>query len=258
MAVKKKKLSLSYSKNLVNKLQQHTDVQELDLDLSQCNDYEGVFSAVASLVKLEKLSLKGSRSTVVSLPSAMSSLINLHTLNFYHVGRIKNISVLTGLRNLTVKLSDEQNFSDLAECTQLQHLTLSYCFNMDNVSALTNFKNLKTLKVYNCGLKDISALVNCNNIELLDFTGCPNIEDISALANLTKLHTLVFDRCDMVDDILSVAKCTNLQKLVFNNCKNLDDISPLSNLKQLKSFDCCDCINISNADVSSLKKKMGI
>ena len=166
--------------------------------------------------------------------SALSSLTNLTKLNLSY-NQISDISSLSGLTNLTdLNLCYNQisNVSALSSLTNLTDLDLSYN-QISNVSALSSLTNLTGLDLYNNQISDISALSSLTNLTKLDW-GSNQISDISSLSGLTNLTDLDLGS-NQISDISLLSEMSNLTYLDLS-INPLSDISPLNSLTNLKTL----------------------
>ena len=130
--------------------------------------------------------------------------------------------------------------------------------------------NMKTLKLENCKIKNLSSLVYCNNLTEITISGHSNIEDISYLKNikvlniyycnilniysscvLSNLHCLNISECYNIEQLSLLKSTPNITILSIRKCNPLTDISDISNLKKLYSFEIINCNNVK--DISCLK-----
>jgi Leucine-rich repeat (LRR) protein len=79
------------------------------------------------------------------------------------------------------------------------------------------FPEIKDLNLSRCPLSDVSALIACSNLQILDLNECASLSDIEALAKCTDLEKLAI-RKTAVTDISSLASCKKLRDLDYTYC----------------------------------------
>eukprot|EP01047_Picozoa_sp_COSAG01_P072559 COSAG01_NODE_11571_length_1901_cov_321.830000_1_plen_191_part_10 len=119
----------------------------------------------------------------------------------------------------------------MANCTELQNLTLTGCR----------------------GLKDLSVLAKCHNLQSLSLTGCQRLTNLSELANCSNLQNLSLIGCREVKDLSVLAKCHNLQSLSLTGCQGLTNLSGLENCTELQHLSIYECfqLDITTLDVQT-------
>lgn len=214
-----------------------SDVWELtELDLHS----QGItnISALSSLLNLETLDLSSNHQ--ITDISALSSLLNLKTLDLSSNRQITDISALSSL--ITLKSLDLRTtqITDISALSGLQNLeTLSLTGNrIIDISALSGLTNLKTLNLGFNQITDISALSGLTKLEYLDLEQNQTITDISALSGLKNLKYLDLMQNQIID-INALSDLTNLETLDLSY-NQIMDISVLSSLTNLKSLNLDD------------------
>ena len=142
--------------------------------------------------------------------SKLSALVSNTSLNFIRLdecGSIQTIKVLkwkensfqqfSGLRKLdTVDVSFAPILTlDGIENTALQCLHLSYCRNLKDISAIMGCENLKLLRIENCPrIINIEQTVKqLNNLVSLSITGKGEFQNLSFISDLNNLKFFVSD-----------------------------------------------------------------
>ena len=148
------------------------------------------------------------------------------------IGPLDDLKYFTGLRHLGIDFCDAEDISALSNLKNLTDLTL-HQNKISDISALSSLTNLKSLGMSGNNISDINALSNLTNLESLGL-GRNNISDISALGNLTNLEILDLDR-NNINDISALGNLANLEILDLRN-NNINDVSVLSNLTGLESL----------------------
>jgi len=103
-----------------------------------------------------------------------------------------------------------------------------------NISALVNFNNLEKLNLKAAYVMNISALANLTMLQELDLSWT-GVSDISALINLTNLQSLRLNRTNVTNGSIfsALAKLTNLQSLNLDSTQ-ISNIRVLTNLTKLQ------------------------
>lgn len=203
-------LTISSCKSL-NDLSPLTDLKQLkSLDLSLCESVTDL-SVVESLHGLERLSLN--HDTQVVWP-VLGKLDRLRAVDICS----DSITTAECLRGLN----------------RLEELSLEYCYNLDDISALQGMSSLVTLKFFNNEkLTDISPLAMLVNLEELSLLSCEGVTDLSALANLKKLTELNLNNTK-VANLKPLRNLTSLKRLYLCENDSVSDLTPLAGLVGLK------------------------
>ncbi len=86
---------------------------------------------------------------------------------------------------------------------QLSHVSLSYCDNLIDISALAGCTFLGGIRIFKCPkLVDISVLGLCPVLSKVDIHGCNGIFDISALSKCTHLSHVTIVNCEQLADTM--------------------------------------------------------
>ena len=156
----------------------------------------------------------GAKSSKISDLSPLSSLIlpNLHTLD------------ISGLSSGPVQLPPLSH--------KLQHLDISNCIAITDISFLIPCHNLKSLCMMNCdNITNFHPLSSCRKLRTLSLPGC---DDLSFLESHANLRTLVLCGCkNKISNINSLASCINLQTLKLLNCPQITTLAPLRSCTNL-------------------------
>lgn len=187
--------------------------QLTELKLTGCLISSQDLAAIASLPKLERLTLSGcSLSSIESLSSAqrltyldlsnnairdltpLSFMSGLQTLDLNHnaLDNLSAISSLSALQTLDISYNSLTSIIPLASCTQLQSLDISNNA-VAGLSGIDGLNKLSSLDASYNALADISLLKNCTGLITLDISS-NKLTDISALSALAALETLNFSR----------------------------------------------------------------
>ena len=182
--------------------------------------------------KLDELNPVENTSDETSAGSASTGVTSVDNEKFVTIRGEQYSTSLTELYLRNLNLTDEEMalLSEFKNLKTLDLYNMSKSDKVTDISALSDLKNLTTLDLYGNNVVDISSLSNLTNLTKLNlfFT---SITDISPLSNLTNLKEL----CLTVDhnDLKSLSNLVNLTSLALDFSSN-SDISPLSNLKNLE------------------------
>ena len=82
------------------------------------------------------------------------------------------------VKTISVKSDVNIKFPELApECKNLEELDLSNCYSLEKLFPLSDFLNLKKLKISGSdSLKTIPSLSNCKKLESVEFSWCNQLE----------------------------------------------------------------------------------
>ena len=236
--------------------------------------------ALCTLTNLENLSISDNAITDVSPIANLPKLTSLQLSN----NNVTDVSPLSGLESLKTLYLDGNPVDDLTPLYQLQNLrTLSmksvsvtdreltaleealpdcYIFSDTreeevpeqlSLGGKTFYSNTKELDLSGLGLRDISELRKCTQLEKLDLrdneisdlsplSELENLEklnlwnnrvrDLNALSNLTRLRSLDLDS-NRFTDIAPLENLTMLEELWLNG-NDLDSLEPLKSLSGLR------------------------
>ena len=176
------------------------------------------------------------------------------------------------LTEIRLSSLDEYHLEKLAKIRTPIALDLSKA-NVTDLHKLKDYPNIVELRLKWCNsLKDISAVTELEDLQVLDMEGCDklvNLSPIAMLHNLTELSlpNLVTDEqfewlykeglhhnlqrlslksCNKLGDINVLCKFENLEYLVLNWCEKLYSLKPITNLAKLKFLEISYCDNIND------------
>lgn len=107
-------------------------------------------------------------------------------------------------------------------------------FYLDNISFVSNFKELKRLYIPETSVSDISILREMTQLTHLSLYGT-QVRDITPLTKLTELKELSLAYCDEIENIECIASMTKMENLGLMGC-GIKDISFLRDMKKLHSI----------------------
>lgn len=121
---------------------------------------------------------------------------------------------------------------------------------IQEISALSELTNLKTLHLERNDLTDISALSGLANLSALYLNGNANLKDLSAVKNLSSLVTLEIGSIG-VSGLAALAGLTQLKTLNASS-NTISDLTPLKNLNNLET------LNLKNNQVTDISPLSGL
>ena len=180
------------------------------------------------------------------------NLTNVHDLDISNSGNFTD-AALTILASNTpslthLNMSRCTKFTDAGLATLAQHrpelelLNLHECRNLTNLTALSQFKKLKTL--------------NLNGINL---TG-PALEELKKLVEITELQHLDLSNTGLTDDAFAsiIQNLKKLKSLNLNNCTELTHLAFLGELKELTYLSLSNCSNLTSAALEEIAQLNGL
>ena len=188
-------------------------------------------SPIAGLTNLRELLIE--RNNVSDL-SPIAGLTNLRELliDYNNISDLSPIAGLTNLRELGMSANPLSDLSPLAGLTELEHLALTNHdgAHITDISALAGKEKLRTIRIWDAPVKDMSLFVN-PNIEVIDLCGA-GISEIPSLENAPKLREMYLLN-NHISDVSVLQNLTGLERLLLAE-NNITDVSPLANLTNLK------------------------
>lgn len=149
---------------------------------------------------------------------------------------------------------DVNDISLLSVCTKLKKLDLSDN-SISDISALVDMPELAELDLSNNRISDISPLMSVSKLTYLNLAG-NRIKSVAALQDLTSLTELNLSSNEL-GGIAAVGRLTNLKTLWMDDIGLKDaSLEELYGLKNLKKLSIKDNSELSEAAVTTLKKKL--
>ena len=149
-----------------------------------------------------------------------------------------NASIISkDAENLKIVMTDEviAKITDLNLNGNPATVTVPVDRRIKDLSGIENFTALKTLRLDQNSITDLSPIADLENLIDLDLRANLDLTDISVVQNLPNLTQLMLDNCNISqDDIEIISKCTTLKKLGLPGCSNITDISKLADLTNLQ------------------------
>lgn len=219
----------------------------------------GALEEIAQLRSLESLSIKDNEIDDISALSSLGGLVTLD-LSGNRVKDISPLKELTGLRTLYLNGNPIEDFTPLASMTSLTSLSIkgleiteskleqlksalpgcaihSEATREDSQDISFGGVTFKTdvteLSLSGMGIRDVSALANCQELVKLDLSG-NEISDLSPLMNLPKLEWLDVSYNALTD----LRTLMGVDSLTFLNASanNITSTTPLSMMNGLKEL----------------------
>ena len=131
---------------------------------------------------------------------------------------------------------NEDDIIELNKNKKCETITLTR-IKHSNLDFLTNLKQIKSLRLYNCSINDFSKLEQLNNLTEIFINGIKGTEiDFSFLRKIEKLEKLGIGYVFHFKSFPNLSSCLNLKRISIFNCKNLADISKIELIPNLESF----------------------
>lgn len=145
------------------------------------------------------------------------------------------------------ELDSKPTAIQLQQLVNLKEISINNHLDIEDAEALIVFVHLKSLKLGNTSITDITPITELKRLKVLSVTNSP-LWDISPLANMKQLESLNLENTS-VEDLYPVQGLHQLQKLNISGTKikNLKPLAGLTNLRELV---------INNTRVNSLKYVM--
>ncbi len=141
-------------------------------------------------------------------------------------------SIATKYLTIVNKTLTNEDLKNIGKLKYLKSLKLQEC-GLSDVSFIADLPDLPKLELSSNKISDISPLAKLTNLRYLDL-GSNKISDVAPLANLTNLRYFDLGH-NKISNITPLANLTNLESLSLYSTKILD-IAALTNLTNLKSL----------------------
>lgn len=194
---------------------------------------------------LKNLTIKsGENLTDFTILGNLTSLEKLY-LEAEELKTIKFISSLQNLDTLKIEWTKLNALYGLEECRQLRYLAIIDCFELKEVSAVSELNNLQELSLgipYGCPEPELGGLTKLNKLTLEGFEDCSFIENMT---NLTELNLIYSELPRGIDP----SRMTSLKRLSLTHNGyheiQISDIEAFQTLEilELKGIACYDDIS---------------
>lgn len=169
--------------------------------------------------------------------------IEILTLGTYTNEEMKDSDTLSIIVSNNVKLIT--NITNLDFCYYMPNLKYVTIYNapyLSDVSGLSVCKNLKEVKIYNCGVKSLDGMEKLTKIDTF-YAFNTRLENLNGLRNCNNLRSIIVNRAYLTD----ISGLTNKSKLIrveLTTNRRLLDITPLATCDNLKTVSMSDCNGI--------------
>ncbi|XP_042480131.1 disease resistance protein TAO1-like [Macadamia integrifolia] len=159
-----------------------------------------------------------------------------------------SIVMATSLKKLPEDIS--------AGLKNLSYLRISWCFSMERLPDLSNFKELRELHIGFCGdCQDCEDCFNFKNLNSLKIKDLKNLTEVHGVDGLEFLEELDIIGCESLERLPDLSNLKNLRVLSTNGCKMLTKIQVGNGLEFLRYLDVSRCISLQRLpDLSNFKK----
>ena len=215
------------------------ETRSAELDLSQLG-LDVIPDEVFGLTWLEKLDISGVGDNIgkISDLSPLSGLTALTSLIF-NFNKVSDLSPLSGLTALTSLSFSFNKISDLSPINNLIALTSLSCM-VNQVSDLSPIGEFIALAELSCNSNQIIDLSPIGKLTALEMLACGD-NQISNLSPLSALPALIWLYCNdnQISDLSPISELTTLAVLSCNG-NQVSDLKPLSSLPALSHLLCND------------------
>lgn len=147
---------------------------------------------------------------------------------------------------------------DFSRLSHLQHLDVSNCRMVTDLSPVAHLAELEKLNLRDCiSLSNVTPLGELKQLRYLDMTRCEKVNDITPLSHLGELRYLNLARTN-VNDLRPLHSLGNLNKLVLEGCQDVGDLSGLECLVNLRELSLYGCTNVRDMTVIGKLKNLRI
>ncbi len=147
----------------------------------------------------------------------------------------KILGNVTSLDLSNTKYTDAELKNIASLCPNLTSLNLSWCFQIEDASFLSNLINLTSLSLFDCKqIRDFSFLSSLTNLTSLNLSNCTQIQDFSFLRALASLTSLNLSSCTQIQDFSFLRALASLTYLNLSWCPQIQDFTLLIDFNSLK------------------------
>jgi Leucine-rich repeat (LRR) protein len=193
-------------------------------ELTNCSMLKSLPDSFGDLLNLEYIDLSYS-SDLQMLPNSFGHLIRLKYLN------------LSYCRSLTMSSRALKNISTL------EYINFSYCYKIEELP-LQVAKQMFLVQLYLIGtnLKELpSAFGELTKLQMLDITGCTEVEDLPCFETSVALEELRASYCVKLKSIQGLAQLTKLRTLDVSECSELEALPGVEHLRSLEYLGAKGC-----------------
>lgn len=139
------------------------------------------------------------------------------------------------LKDLTILNAVSEELNCLSSLKELESLLITGSeLTKDHLTTISSMEHLKSLTIAQCGLSDITPLVNAHNLEYLDLS-YNSIGDISPISSLPNLKTLYLAH-NALTDLSALSSLSSLENLNVSY-NSLTSIAPICTNLTLTALD---------------------
>jgi hypothetical protein len=161
----------------------------------------------------------------------------------------------SAVRNLdTPNFAGLQRRSDLVRRLRPTSLSIYYDSDTTSLDELRDLPPLEHLWVSDCPkLRDLTGLRHQPHLKMLDLLYCHSLKTLDGIQNLHKLEGLKLESSPKLTNLDALAGLSALKELDLKFLPQLTDIKALKSLKNLKSLYLAGCDKITKDSLDALK-----
>ncbi|AOY75761.1 leucine-rich repeat domain-containing protein [Clostridium formicaceticum] len=238
------------------------DNQQLNyLNLSN-NKIQGL-NGIQDLSNLQYLDLSHNRVNDVYHISNLTALKKLY-LGGNSIEDVNILRKLQELEELSVATNSNTDYEFLGSMTGLKKLDLSNPSNARvsggddgrDISGLSQLTSLEDLSLAGCGVKNVEALSDLQNLKYLDLSrNAINAEALKTIGKLSALETLNLEDNQIDEGLSSLTNLGSLKDLNLSSNSGIDDFDSLASYPKLESL---TLKGVRLSDFSSISSLSGL
>ncbi|MEP1448679.1 MAG: COR domain-containing protein [Paraglaciecola sp.] len=216
-------------------------------------------SPLANLKNLKKLVIKTNINFNFSSLSKLVGLLSLEVINARSID-FSNIQFLSALRELTICCSTSlSNLDFLTVLIDLEVFRSAWCYQLNDISALSQLSQLKEITIIQCALKELKVSKSNTNLEKIELVGNAYLHEIHGLNGLQRLKTAFIDSCDSITCFPAINDLPSLKSLTITSCKMLESVGNIFGAFFLQDLDLSNNILLKHfPNVDNSKKLKNI
>jgi hypothetical protein len=147
------------------------------------------------------------------------------------------------------KIFVERDLPNLKEMTDLTHLKLVDCQDLESLNPLRDLKTLTSLEIDRAVFfTNLDPLLDLTALTSLSLTNADGVESLERLRGMTSLISLDLSGSDGIRNLEPLSALTSLANLNLSFCDNVENLQPLSSLKSLTKLDLSFSDEVSNLE----------
>ena len=201
--------------------------------------------------KLKSLNVSGCEAKDLAIIMQMSLLEELGIVDCkVKTTKMFDFSNLKFVKTLLLQNVSKSLFSIVKDFPLLTDLWCNQ-MSIETLSEIGTRNRLRSMHLNYCSkLTDISALEDCQSLEVVEFESCKNIRDLTPLTTLKQLKHLKLFKCGEIPSLSFINEIPSLESIIFTETNVLDgDLSPCMRLKSAWSSTGKKHYNISVDDL---------